>query len=110
MLLESKNAAILPEHLEYIASAKAKDAFVYLVGAAASDPRLQCYGELKRVVRDFRFYEASGQQPFSFIVNRESLLFYFRSPAVRSGSYELAELQARFAEVAENISGEWTDH
>lgn len=108
MLLEAKNAAILPQHLEYIASESVKDAFIHLVGLAASDGRFQCFGELKGVVRDFRFYDAAGQQPFAFIVNRESLLFYFRAPAIRSGSYRLAELEAQFGDVTANNSGEWT--
>ena len=108
MLLEAKNAYVLPQHLAHIAAVDAKDAFVYLVGLASSDARFQCYGELKGVVRDFRFYDASGKQPFAFIVNRESLLFYFRAPAVRSGEYELTELQAHFPTASENKSGEWT--
>lgn len=108
MLFEAINASMLAQHFQYIDHAEVKDAFVYLVGLAATDPRYQCYGEIKGVMRDFRFYEESGQQPFAFIVNRESLLFYFRKPAVRSGLFEFTALQRRFATASENTSGEWT--
>jgi len=91
-----------------MASADAKDAFLYLIGLAASDERFRCYGELKGVVRDFRYYDQSGKQPFAFIVNKDSLLFYLRAPAVRSGDYQLAKLKAQFSTVGENRSGEWT--
>ena len=37
--------------------------------------------------RDFRFIDTNGEQPFSFITNKSSLLFYFRPPSVRSGAY-----------------------
>jgi hypothetical protein len=59
-------------------------------------------------IRDFRYYDAGGLQPYAFIVNRESLLFYFRAPAVKSGKNNLAEIQALFTEVNQNNSGEWT--
>lgn len=108
MLLDAKNATLLSEHFQYIADADTQDAFAYLVGLAASDPRLQCYGEVKGAVRDFRFLDPAGQQMFSFIVNRESLLFYFRSPAVTSGRYALTELRALFQTVSVNNAGEWT--
>ena len=108
MLRDAKNAALLPEHLQYIADADVRDAFVYLLGLAASDQRFQCYGELKGAIRDFRFLDVNGQQLFSFIVNRESLLFYFRSPAVRSGRFALTDLLVLFPTTNVNNTGEWT--
>jgi hypothetical protein len=36
---------------------------------------------VKGAVRDFRYY-AGDEQPFAFIVNVDSLLFYFRKPAM----------------------------
>lgn len=108
MLTDAKNASVLPDQLEYIASQDVKDAYIFLVGAAATSYRFQCHGELKGVIRDFRLYDESGQQPFAFIVNRESLLFYFRLPAIRSGVYVLDELLVKFDDVGENSAGEWT--
>lgn len=63
---------------------------------------------MKGAVRDFRLHDASGSQLFSLIVNRDSLLFYFRPPAVRSGRFSLRDLERSFEEVRENNSGEWT--
>jgi len=108
MLSEAKNAEVLPQHLEYVNTQDARDALMFLVGAAATDSRFQCHGTTKGVVRDFRYYDASGKQPYAFIVNRESLLFYFRTPAVESGKHDFRELQALFTEVNQNNSGEWT--
>ena len=108
MLTETKNAELLPQHLEHIASQKTRDAFMFLVGAAATDNRFQCHGTVKGVIRDFRYFDASRLQRYAFIVNRESLLFYFRSPAVKSGKHDFAEIQALFTDVSENNSGEWT--
>lgn len=108
MLLDAKNAALLPEHLQYIADADVRDAFVYLLGLAASDPRFQCYGELKGAIRDFRFLDVNGQQLFSFIVNRASLLFYVRAPAINSGQFALADLRVSFPDASVNNAGEWT--
>ena len=108
MLRNAKNAALLPEHLHYIADPDVQDAFVYMVGLAASDPRFQCYGELKGAIRDFRFLDGDGQQLFSFIVNRESLLFYFRAPAVSSGRFALNDLRVLFPTASVNNIGEWT--
>jgi len=108
VLLEAKNSALLPEHARYIADRDVRDAFFYLVGLAASDPRFQCFGEVKGPIRDFRFIDAAGQQLFSFIVNRESLLFYLRPPAVTCGRYALADLLALFPAANVNSTGEWT--
>jgi hypothetical protein len=108
VLREAKNASILPDQLEYIATQEVKDAYTFLVGAAAVSAQFQCHGELKGVVRGFRFYVDAEQQPFAFIVNRESLLFYFRSPAIRSRAFAFEELCNNFDDVSENKSSEWT--
>lgn len=108
MLKDAKNAELLSDYLHHIRPLEVRDAFVYLVGAAAADMRFQCYGALKGVVRDFRFYDASGEQHYAFIVNRESLLFYFRAPAVTSGRHDFEQLSKLFTEVHKNNAGEWT--
>jgi len=102
----SANALLL--HAEYIAAPETKEAFAYLVGSAALSRELSCHAQMKGAIHDFRLFDASGSQPFSFIVNRDSLLFYFRPPAVQSGRFSLPELEGSFEEVRENNSGEWT--
>lgn len=108
VLAESKNANLLPQFLEHITAPEIKDAYSYLVGVAAVDRTFKCYPEFKSFIRDFRFYAESGEQPFAFIVNQASLLFYFRAPAVRSGRYSLSDLKQLNESSAENSSGEWT--
>lgn len=108
MLAESKNADLLPQFLEHITAPGTKEAYSYLVGVAAVDRKFRCYPEFKGVIRDFRFFEKSGEQPFAFIVNQASLLFYFRAPAVRSGRFSLLDLKQLNKSSTENPSGEWT--
>lgn len=108
MPLDTTSANILVQHAEHIAAPETRDAFAYLVGSAASSRELTCHAQMKGAIRDFRLRDASGSQPFSLIVNRDSLLFYFRPPAVRSGHFSLRDLARSFEEVRENNSGEWT--
>lgn len=108
MLSDVNHSELLASYLEQIEDADAKEAYIYLIGAGATSKTYVCRPQVKGVVRDFRFYEQSGRQPFAFIVNKQSLLFYFRSPAVRSGRFNLPELQALFESASENNSGEWT--
>lgn len=108
MPLDAANEELLVQHAAHIAQPEVRAAFAYLVGCAALNQELFGQAHMKGHIRDFRLKQASGAQPFSFIVNRESLLFYFRLPAVQSGRYRLVELQQYFDEVRENDSGEWT--
>jgi len=109
VLLDAKNADLLPQWLDQIETDQTRDAFRYLVGLAATLTEFECYAQLKGEVRDFRFFARGGhEQPFAFIPNRHWLLFYFRAPAVRSGKYSLQSLQAAFDSAIENNSGEWT--
>lgn len=100
-----------PEWLDRIESSGTKEAFRYLIGAAACLRNLWCHAQLKGgegPVHDFRFIEGDSQ-PFSFITNRRmGLLFYFRLPAVRSGRYNFEALRNEFGSVEQNPRGEWT--
>jgi hypothetical protein len=108
MLIDAKDTELLPQFLADIASVDVKNAFVFLVGAGACNARYRCCASMKGVIRVFRIYEGQDTQPFAFIVNRESLLFYFRAPAVQSGAFSLADLSTSFPVATENNSGEWT--
>jgi hypothetical protein len=108
MLMKDKNSTILHEHPEHISSRDVRDAYRYLVGAAATDDRFTYFAAHKGAIRDFRFFDPGGQQAYAFIVNRESPLFYFRAPAVACGRHLFSGLQPPFTEVGENESGEWT--
>jgi hypothetical protein len=108
MLANSINPQLYPEWLAHVEPPGVKEAFVYLVGSAATLRELSCHAQFKGVVRDFRFINAKDEQPFSFIVNQKWLLFYFRAPSVQSGSYSRADLVKLFPESRENKRKEWT--
>ena len=108
MPLDSEHLSLIVEHANHIQEPEVRDSFCLLVGLAAADHRFNCHARLKGDVRDFRWHSPSGDQPYALIVNRRSLLFYFRLPAVRSGHHDFGELQQRFKHVNLNPSGEWT--
>ena len=109
MLADAKNGSLYGKWLSQIDAAETRDAFHYLVGRAASLESLTCHPQLKGVVRDFRFIDASSDElPFALIPNKRWLLFYFRVPAVRSARYVFADVKASFDSASENTRGEWT--
>lgn len=107
-MLAETELPLVEEFGGYIESSGALAAYHLLIGAAAALRDYRCVAKMKGAVRDFRFYTRDEEQPFSFIINQGSLLFYFRLPAVRSGRYNLAQLESHFAEAKENNKGEWT--
>ncbi len=107
-MLLNRQDPLYAEFADYISSKSVCDAFHILIGAGAAHPKLTCGPERKGVVRDFRFFTDELEQPFAFIVNKQSLLFYMRLPAVRTMKWSRAELQSQFSEVTENNVGEWT--
>ena len=107
MLSGAKNANVYVDWLAYIRRPETRDAFRYFIGLAAGLSSLTCYPQAKGAVFAFRFY-IGKDQPFAFIVNRSSLLFYFRAPAVRSGKYSFDRLNDAFDSAAEPRSEEWT--
>jgi hypothetical protein len=108
MLAEARGADLLAQWHANISDPSAKDAFSYIVGLAATHRSLTCFPKVKGVVNDFRFFSKADQQIFSFIVNKGSLLFYFRKPAVRSGRYEFESVARMFASASITKAGEWT--
>jgi len=108
MLTDTKNAELYAEWLKTILDPQAKAAFQYIVGVAAGLEAYECHIQWKGEVRDFRFHDIGGEQPYSFITNNRWLLFYFRPPAVRSGRFSSKELMNFFDSFGENSAGEWT--
>ena len=107
-ITDARNTHLYTEWANFIETPPTRGAFCYIVGVAACSPRFLCHIQWKGQVRDFRFHEASGDQPFSFITIRRWLLFYFRLPAVRSGAYLRDLLEKDFRSFRENPQGEWT--
>ena len=94
--------------LERVSDPEARYAFLHLVGLAACSTEYVCFPQRKGVIRDFRFIDGEKRQLFAFIPNARWLLFYFRLPAIRTGRYSMAELQATFGSVGTNNAGDWT--
>lgn len=85
-------------NLSRIRSQAARVAYIYLIRVAENLAGYDCYPTIKGVIRNFR-YCAEGEQPFSFIVNAESLLFYVRKPVIARFGPALAHFRKVFAEV-----------
>ena len=81
MLIE-KNTELYEEYAKYITVDTVRDAFHVLIGAASTLAKFSCYPERKGEIQDFRYYSADDKQPFAFIINKHSLLFYLRAPAL----------------------------
>jgi hypothetical protein len=101
------HSLLLQEQADRIQLREVLDAYWYLIGFSEclSDYKPEPFR--KGVVLDYRFLR-DGENWFAFIVNRKSLLFYFRSPSTRSGRWSKQELVKQFDEVLEPRSGEVT--
>ena len=100
-----EHSPLLVSHLDSIASPAVREAYLYLTHHAATLREYECRPQAKGLIKDFRYYQSS-QQPFAFIVNKESLLWYVRPPGLRHPAARLAELGSLFTEVSENKAGE----
>ena len=108
MLSPNQDTQLFLQWSQFIEHDETRAAFHYLVGIGACLENHNCHVRWKGQVRDFRFYDTVGEQPFSFITNKRWLLFYFRPPAVRSQAYSKDELSDLFDSFSENTAGEWT--
>lgn len=97
MLADVKNTKLFAEWAKFISENDTRQAFVHLTGKLTTGS-----------IKDFRFYNEAGEQPFSFITNRKWLTFYFRKPAFALGSVSRAKIEADFDSFNENTAGEYT--
>jgi predicted transcriptional regulator len=107
-ILYSGDGELIEEFENYIMDENVKKAFQYMAKTSASLSKFTCLPKFKGVIRDFRYFVNEDRQPFAFIINKHSLLFYLREPAVDSRKYNFTELAKYFDEVKENKAGEWT--
>ena len=108
MLAGALNTNLYPEWIDYISSNDVKQAFVLIIGVSACLKTYNCHPRRKGNIRDFRFINDNDEQVFAFIVNRESLLFYFRKAAIQSNRYGFEAIKSTFPHCEENRRGEWT--
>ena len=108
MIAGASGADLYARWCDYIDDEQTEDAFSYIVGLAASLQKYKCYPREKGEVLDFRFEDEANEIPFAFIVNKRSLLFYFRKPAIRSGRYSTDRIEVDFDLLErDNSAGEW---
>jgi len=109
MLTGASDANLYSDWYDHIDNDETRDAYIYLVGLAASLRKYKCHPGKHGDVKDFRFKDAANRRPFDFIVNKGSLLFYFRGPAIESGRYSIKQLEAADfkPEEEDNSLGEW---
>jgi hypothetical protein len=100
-------SVLLQEQAEHIELREVLNAYWYLIGFSECLSDFEPRPVRKGVLMDYR-YLRDGENWFAFIVNRKSLLFYFRSPSTRSGRWPKDELAKQFNEVLEPRSGEVT--
>jgi hypothetical protein len=108
MLADSIGASLYPQWLAHVQTPEARDAFVFLVGYAATLRRYTCHAQRTGVVRDFRLKSTDGGLPFAFTVNRRWLLFYFRLPSLGAGGLSPKAILSSFPKARRNRRGEWT--
>jgi hypothetical protein len=108
MLTDAKNAELIHQYFDSIDTNELRNAFCFFVGLSAALRTYRCHPQIKGVISDFRLFSETGEQEFSFILNKKWLLFYFRLPAVRSRRYSIQALKTMFGSVNENARGEWT--
>jgi len=104
LLNKVKNNHLHEEFANYINEEAVRDAYHVLIGAVVSLDTFECYPEHKGEISDFRFYTDDGKQLFAFIINKQSLLFYLRLPAVQSKKYQFDKIVQYFDEVNENTA------
>lgn len=102
-----EHARLMLAHLDSIAAPAVREAYLYFTHHAASLEGFECRPQDKGQVRDFRYYQGN-EQPFAFIVNQESPLWYFRPAGMKHPAANLDALRKVFADVQVNPRGEIT--
>jgi hypothetical protein len=83
-----------------------RDAYEYLIAHAATLDGHECGATQKGFITDFRYYTPT-EHPYAFIINADSLRFYFRQPAgLRSPAAKVAVLENHFKQIEVTSGGE----
>ena len=104
-----EGAELYPEWEAHIKDQRTRAAFRLLVESAASLPHLVLSFRKKGVLKTCRLHDRSGRRPrlpYSLIVNRSWIKFYFRFREARAGKGALKRDFDSFEEG--NSKGEWT--
>jgi hypothetical protein len=103
---KSIDAALAKKILREMPAGELHDTFEYMLAHAATLTSYECGATQKGYLTDFRYYTAA-EHPYAFIINKDSLRFYFRKPAgLRSTAANVDVLKYHFDQVEETSSGE----
>jgi hypothetical protein len=87
-----------------IESANARQACEYLIKYSEGLSGWECGATRKGYLNDFRFYSPT-EWPFAFIINKGSLLWYFRPAGLRHEAANVVRLRKEFDFVEELRDG-----
>lgn len=93
------------EFAEWIRSADARRAYQHMICHAESLAGFRCFPRQQGYIRSFRYMRGS-EWPFAFIVNRDSLLFYFRKAGLSNKAANESFLRGHFRAVGLTKNGE----
>lgn len=100
---------LLATHRKFMRGGGGRAAFELMVSEAAVLPGFRCRPARQGEIRVFDYEDCeSGARPYSFIVNRDDLIFWVRREGLGRVPGGLEALRERFGEVTENSAGEWT--
>ena len=102
--MQESQEALLEECSARLAASEAKQAFKYLVEHGSRLQGFKCSLRRQGYLLTYR-YETSQAWPYGFIVNRSSLLFYFRKAGLSNPAASLEALHS-FQTVRRNARGE----
>lgn len=102
----SEKENLIDECLEHIVPIAVKQAFRLFVERTRSQSKYVCFPYRKGYFVDFRFYR-DEKWVYAFIVNKQSLLFYFRHPSfAKPENLTRHIVQTSFPEAFESPGGE----
>lgn len=93
------------ECIAFLESADARSAFEYLMAPENSPSAYERFLRRQGYLHTCRYTQGKSW-PFGFIINRRSLLFYFRKAGLTSSAAMPESLVKEFSEVKRNARGE----
>lgn len=107
--MEQREPPYYAESLAYISDDDVAAAYKYLVEAARKIPGVEARPKPHGyVTRNLHYFDQEGRSSFAFSVARKWLLFYLRAHNQTHPGLSLADLQADFADAAENQDNQFT--
>src|SRR4051794_7932489 len=98
---EKQQVALYEECVKHLRDQRVRAAFAYMVAYGRSLSDYKCYLQRQGYFVSYR-YRRGRTWPFGFIVNQQSLLFYFRPAGLSHAAANIAALAQEFDDVSCN--------